>query len=120
MDGGGPQFLPAADAMSRERRDRNSKDSPQARCLPGAVLRFGPLFEFVQSDNYLVIINDDESPGFHQVYINGQHPEDPNPGWYGHNIARLGMEIAGGRSRRVRRTHLVSTKGPIRTRRSCT
>ena len=42
----------------------------------------------VQSDNYLVIINDDESPGFHQVYINGQHPDDPNPAWYGHNTAR--------------------------------
>jgi hypothetical protein len=33
----------------------------------------------------LVIINDDESPGFHQVYLNRSHPEDPNPGWYGHN-----------------------------------
>ena len=86
--GGGPQFLPAADAIARERRERNSKDSPQARCLPGAVLRFGPLFEFVQSDNYLVIINDDESPGFHQVYMNSKHPEDPNPGWYGHNTAK--------------------------------
>jgi hypothetical protein len=86
--GGGPQFLPAAEAIARERRERNSKDSPQARCLPGAVLRFGPLFEFVQSDNYLVIINDDESPGFHQVYLNSKHPEDPNPGWYGHNTAK--------------------------------
>jgi hypothetical protein len=88
VDGGSPQFLPAADALSRERRNSNSKDSHQARCLPGAVLRFGPLFEMVQSENYLVIINDDESPGFHQVYINGRHPADPNPGWYGHNTAR--------------------------------
>jgi hypothetical protein len=87
VDGGSPQFLPAAEAAARERRDRNSKDSPQARCLPGAVLRYGPLFELVQSENYLVIINDDESPGFHQVYLNGHHPEDPNPAWYGHNTA---------------------------------
>ena len=86
--GGGPQFLPAAEATARERRERNSKDSPQARCLPGAALRFGPLFEMVQSDNYLVIINDDESPGFHQVYLNTQHPADPNPGWYGHNTGK--------------------------------
>jgi hypothetical protein len=88
VDGGGPEFLPAAEAVARERRERNSKDSPQARCLPGAVLRFGPLFEMVQSENYLVIINDDESPGFHQVYLNRGHPEDPNPGWYGHNTAK--------------------------------
>jgi hypothetical protein len=88
VDGGGPQFLPAAEAVSRARREANTKDNPQVRCLPGAVLRFGPLFEMVQSDNYLVIINDDESPGFHQAYINGRHPEDPNPAWYGHNTAR--------------------------------
>jgi len=85
VNGGGPQFLPAAEAISKERRDRNNKDNPQVRCLPGAVLRFGPLFQMVQSENYLVIINDDESPGFHQVYLNSPHPQDPNPGWYGHN-----------------------------------
>ena len=88
VDGGGPQFLPAAEALSRERRALNNKDNPQVRCLPGAVLRFGPLFEMVQSENYLVIVNDDESPGFHQVYLNGRHPEDPNPAWYGHNTAQ--------------------------------
>jgi carboxypeptidase family protein len=88
IEGGGPQFLPAAEAVARARRDSNNKDSPQVRCLPGAALRFGPLFQMVQSQNYLVIINDDESPGFHQVYLNARHPEDPNPGWYGHNIGK--------------------------------
>jgi hypothetical protein len=87
VDGGGPQFQPAAESVAKERRDRNNADSPQVRCLPGAVLRFGPLFEMVQSDKYLVIINDDESPGFHQVYLNSRHPADPNPAWYGHNTA---------------------------------
>jgi hypothetical protein len=88
LDGGNPQFLPAAETAARERRDRNNMDNPQVRCLPGAVLRFGPLFQMVQSQDYLVIINDDESPGFHQVYLNGSHPEDPNPAWYGHNTGR--------------------------------
>jgi len=87
-DGGSPQFLPEAETLARQRRESNNKDNPQVRCLPGAVLRFGPLFQMVQSENYLVIINDDESPGFHQAYINGRHPEDPNPAWYGHNTAR--------------------------------
>jgi len=85
VNGGSPQFLAAAEDVARKRRESNSKDSPQARCLPGAVLRFGPLFQMVQTQDYLVIINDDESPGFHQVYLNRSHPEDPNPGWYGHN-----------------------------------
>ena len=88
VDGGSPQFLPAAEAMARARREGNNKESPQARCLPGAVTRFGPLFQVVQGQEYAVIINDDESPGFHQVYLNGRHPEDPNPGWYGHNTAK--------------------------------
>ncbi|HEY4361592.1 MAG TPA: carboxypeptidase-like regulatory domain-containing protein [Bryobacteraceae bacterium] len=87
VDGGGPQFLAAAEAVAKERRDRNSADSPQVRCLPGAVLRFGPMFEMVQSEKYLVIMNDDESPGFHQVYLNARYPADPNPAWYGHNTA---------------------------------
>jgi hypothetical protein len=87
VDGGGPQFLPAADAIAKQRRDAGSRDNPQVRCLPGSATRFGPLFQMVQSQDYLVIINDDESPGFHQAYINGKHPDDPNPAWYGHNTA---------------------------------
>lgn len=88
LDGGNPQFLPAAEAVARQRRERNNRDNPQVRCLPGSVTRFGPLFQLVQSQDYLVIINDDESPGFHQVYLNRDHPDDPNPGWYGHNVAK--------------------------------
>ena len=44
------------------------------------------VFQMVQSQDYLAIINDDESPGFHQVYLNRSHPEDPNPAWYGNNV----------------------------------
>jgi Carboxypeptidase regulatory-like domain len=87
VSGGAPQFLPAAEAVAQARRNSNNKDNPQARCLPGVVLRFGPLFEMVQNKDYLVVINDDESPGFHQVYLNRAHPPDPNPAWYGHNVA---------------------------------
>jgi hypothetical protein len=86
VNGGGPQFLPGAEAVARARRESNSKDNPQARCLPGVVLRFGPLFQMVQSQDYLLIINDDESPGFHQVYLNRNHPADPDPAWYGNNV----------------------------------
>ena len=88
LSGGAPQFLPEAEAIARTRRESNSKDNPQARCLPGVVLRYGPLFELVQNQDYLVVINDDESPGFHQVYLNRNHPNDLNPAWYGHNIAK--------------------------------
>ena len=87
VDPGNPEFLPAAIAIQRQRLAANSKDSPQARCLPSAPLRNGPLWEFVQSKDFLVYISDDESPGFHQIYLDGRgHPADPNPAWYGHSI----------------------------------
>jgi len=87
VDPGKPEFLPAAISVQKQRLEANSKDSPQARCLPSAPLRNGPLWEFVQSKDFLVYISDDESPGFHQIYLDGRsHPADPNPAWYGHSI----------------------------------
>jgi Carboxypeptidase regulatory-like domain len=87
IDPGKPEFLPAALAIQRQRQETNGKDSPQAHCLPSGPLRYGPLVEYVQSKDYLVYISDDESPGFHQVYLDGRgHPADPNPAWYGHSI----------------------------------
>ena len=89
VDPGKPEFLPAAIAITNQRREANGKDSPQAHCLPSGPLRNGPLWEFVQSKDYLVYISDDESPGFHQIYLDGRaHPADPNPAWYGHSIGR--------------------------------
>ena len=89
VDPGKPEFLPDAIAVQKQRLANNSADSPQARCLPSAPLRFGPLWEFVQSKDFLVYISDDESPGFHQIYLDGRpHPADPNPAWYGHSIGR--------------------------------
>lgn len=89
VDPGKPEFLPAAQTVARERGENNRKDSPQARCLPPPVLRLGPVYEMVQSPAILVEISDDDSPGFHQIYLDGRpHPKDPNPAWYGDNIGR--------------------------------
>jgi hypothetical protein len=85
VDTGKPAFLPWAVAAAKERTDNNRKDSPQAKCLPSAVLRMGPLVELVQSKQFLIVISDDDYPGFHQVYLDGRpHPADPFA-WYGHN-----------------------------------
>ena len=87
VDPGKPEFLPAAIAITDQRHETNNRDSPQAHCLPSGPLRNGPLWEFVQSKDVLVYISDDESPGFHQIYLNGRgHPADPNPAWYGDSI----------------------------------
>jgi hypothetical protein len=88
-DPGKPEFLAAAEAVARARLEKNNRESPQAHCLPSAVIRLGPLFEIVQSRDLMVIISDDDSPGFHQIYLDGRpHPKDLNPAWYGDNIGR--------------------------------
>ena len=80
VDPGKPDFA---------RPPRPSSESNQARCLPSNAQRFGPLFQMVQSKDYLVMINDDDSPGFYQVYLDGRpHPKDVNPQWNGHNTAK--------------------------------
>src|SRR5215469_12460703 len=89
IDPGKPIFQAWAEKVAKERTDNNRKDSPQTHCLPAAVLRLGPLYQFVQSKDYLVEISDDDSPGFHQIYLDGrEHPKDPNPAWYGDNVGR--------------------------------
>jgi Carboxypeptidase regulatory-like domain len=87
VDPGKPEFLPFAVEVARKRTEDNRKDSPQARCLPSAVTRIGPLYELVQTKAYLIMISDDDSPGFHQIYLNGRpHPKEPDPLWYGDSI----------------------------------
>lgn len=87
VDPGKPEFLPKAQMVAKERAENNRIDSPQARCLPAPVLRLGPVYELVQSPLAIVEISDDDSPGFHQIYLDGRpHPKDPNPAWYGDNV----------------------------------
>ena len=88
-DPGKPEWLPFAEKIARQQADNNRKDSPQARCLPSPIVRLGPLYEFVQSKAVLVLISDDDTPGFRQIYLDGRgHPEEPDPAWYGHAIGR--------------------------------
>ena len=86
---GNPEWLPAAQQTANQRQANNRVDSPQLRCLPSGVLRRGPLIEFVQSKAFLIEISDDDSPGFHQIYLDGRgHPKEPDPLWYGDSIGR--------------------------------
>src|SRR5262245_17948824 len=55
--GGGPELLPWAQAVDKERREHNFKDSPQGRCLPFSVTPFNVfLNRVVQSRDLLVAI----------------------------------------------------------------
>jgi len=87
VDPGKPEFTPWAEQVMKERTDNLRKENPQAHCLPSAILRRGPIYEFVQGRQLMVEISDDDSPGFFQIYLDGRgHPADPNPQWYGDNV----------------------------------
>ncbi len=89
VDPGKPEWLPGAQQVAAQRQANNRKDSPQVFCLPPAVLRRGPLIEFVQSSSVIVEISDDDSPGFHKIYLNGRaHPKEPDLLWYGDSVGR--------------------------------
>jgi carboxypeptidase family protein len=86
---GKPEWLPSAQQIAAQRQANDRRDSPQVRCLPSGVLRRGPLIEFVQSKSLLIEISDDDSPGFHQIYLEGRgHPREPDPLWYGDSVGR--------------------------------
>jgi hypothetical protein len=85
---GKPEWLPAAVDVAAQRAANNRVDSPQVRCLPSGVLRRGPLIEFVQSKNVIIEISDDDSPGFHHIYLARNHPKEPDPLWYGDSVGR--------------------------------
>jgi hypothetical protein len=89
-DPGKPEWLPEAVAVAKRRLDNNGVENPQAQCLPSAVTRLGPLFALAQSQRLLVIISDDESPGFHQIHLDrGTHPQELDMDlWYGDSIGR--------------------------------
>jgi Carboxypeptidase regulatory-like domain len=87
VEPGTPEWLPAARQVAAQRQANNRKDSPQVFCLPPAVLRRGPLIEFVQSSAVIVEISDDDSPGFHKIYLNRRdHPKEPDLLWYGDSV----------------------------------
>jgi hypothetical protein len=89
-DPGKPEWLPEAAAVAKRRLDNNAMDSPMAQCLPSAVTRLGPLFILAQTKRLMVIISDDESPGFHQVHLDrSAHPKELDMDlWYGDSIGR--------------------------------
>jgi hypothetical protein len=88
VEPGKPEWLPSAQAVAKRRMDNNSVESPQAHCLPSPVVRLGPLFQLAQTKDAVVVISDDESPGFHQFRLNRRtHPEEADTDlWYGDSI----------------------------------
>ena len=74
----------------RSRRNGRTRGSlpPKVRCLPSGVIQIlQPLpYSFVQSASMLVILQEYDFPGWHQVFLDGRpHPKNRKPTWLGHS-----------------------------------
>ncbi|MEO6080754.1 MAG: hypothetical protein ABIQ86_13405 [Steroidobacteraceae bacterium] len=68
---------------------RQSKDDPEANCLPTGVPRVAPYpWRIVQTPTHTFFLFEGNIHSFRQIFMNGKHPADPDPTWYGHSIGK--------------------------------
>ncbi len=85
----GLPFTPWAAELHRRRVEQNSKDNPDAHCLPLGVMQLhthGQPRKIVQNPKLIVIMYEANS-GLRQIFLDGRPmPNDPEPWWYGYSI----------------------------------
>lgn len=96
--GGTPEeWLPltpwGADVVA-QRRANNSRDNPEANCLPMGIMQFhtqGYPRRFIQTPDLLVILYE-AWHGYRQIYTDGRPLPPPDPDrqatWYGYSVGR--------------------------------
>jgi hypothetical protein len=88
----GLPLKPEGAALLKERRDNNSKDNPEAHCLPMGIMQFhtqGAPRKFIQTPGVLVILYE-ASSGLRQIFTDGRPlpNNDPQPWWYGYSVGK--------------------------------
>jgi len=81
----------AADVLKR-RHDENSKDNPDAVCLPMGLMQFHlhpQPRKIIQTPSLIVILYEGNA-GIRQIYMDGRPSpnNDPQPWWYGYSIGK--------------------------------
>jgi hypothetical protein len=78
-------MLPSAEKIFKA---RESKDDPEANCLPTGVPRIAPYpWRIVQTPTHVFILFEGNIHSFRQIFVDGRkHQVDPNPTWYGDSI----------------------------------
>jgi len=80
-----------ADVLKKRKAD-NSKDNPEAHCLPMGIVQFhtqGAPRKFYQTPGALVILYE-ASSGIRQIFTDGRPlpDNDPQPWWYGYSTGK--------------------------------
>ncbi len=76
-------LLPEALALMKS---RDSKDDPEANCLPTGVPRIAPYpWRIVQTPTHVFFLFEGNIHSYRQIFMdpNRKHPADPDPSWYG-------------------------------------
>jgi hypothetical protein len=80
----------AADLVKKRMAD-NSKDNPDAHCLPMGFMQFHDhpqLRKIIQTPKVVVIMYE-ANYGLRQIFTDGRPlPKDPDPWWYGYSVGR--------------------------------
>jgi len=89
---GGLPLTPLGQEILKKRVAGNSKDNPEAWCLPMGIVQFhtqGAPRKFVQTPKLIVILYE-ASSGIRQIFMDGRKAptEDPQPWYYGYSTGR--------------------------------
>lgn len=84
----GLPFQPWAAELHRQRIAENSRDNPDAHCLPMGIMQFhnhGQPRKMIQTPQVIVILYE-ANAGVRQIFTDGRTlPKDPEPWWYGYS-----------------------------------
>jgi hypothetical protein len=82
--------LPLQPWAEKATKERMSNADPEARCLPAGVPRMAPYpWKIVQQPKLMVFLFEGNIHTYRQIFLDGRgHPDDPDPTWYGHSIAK--------------------------------
>ena len=89
---GGLPFQEWAAALQKKRSDDNSKDNPDAHCLPMGFMQFHTHSQprkIVQTPGLILIVYEANS-GLRQIYTDGRPlpGKDAEPWWYGYSVGK--------------------------------
>jgi hypothetical protein len=88
--GGALPLQPWAQKVMEERARNQSKDDPEAKCLPAGVPRITPYpMKIVQTPTLIVMLFEGNVHSYRQFFMDGRgHDKDLDPTWMGDSIAR--------------------------------
>ena len=84
------QTVPLLPSAKQIMDARQSKDDPEANCLPTGVPRIAPYpWRIVQTPTHIFFLFEGNIHSYRQIFMDGRpHPPDLDPTWYGHSIGR--------------------------------